>query len=65
MRLAGQANPLPPVRGAGQNSASSDGGLPRFTQHQQCHNLHHGILLALVLLIESLDLPLELSAELL
>jgi hypothetical protein len=38
-------------------------GLPLFSQHQQCRRLRQGLLFALQLLFEGLDLSLILSVE--
>lgn len=66
MRLADQFDRLLPVSGAGQPSASSEQKASHFlSQHQQVRHLRHGHLLALELLLESLDLSLVLGSELL
>ncbi len=55
--LADQLDRLAPVTSAGQSSASSEQKASHFfSQHQQGRHLSHGLLLALQLLFEGLDL---------
>jgi hypothetical protein len=65
MGLTDQLDRLSPMSGAGQPSAPSEQKASYFSQHQQGRHFGHGLLLALELLLEGLDLPLVLRAELL